>query len=313
MPAQVDSEFKLIEKAFRSKCRLTQPYTSISNGDDASVHALPAGMELAVSTDIFVAGIHWPEDFPLPDAGDRAVGAALSDLAAMGAEAAWVWLGVQAVSSADMVAVGRGVSKAVNRYQVELAGGDTTRAPVNAISVTVGGFLPAGEAMRRNAAEVGDDIWILGHSGSAAFGLDQWKRGVRSGIYVDRFRQVSPLLDEGRCLRQSGVRCCIDVSDGLLQDAGHCAGRSEVGMHLHLDAISDYHTLLKSVSVENAQDYVLSGGEDYGLLFTAPVSLRNNLHQSACRIGSCEPGNRVRVSLDDKPVRMNRKGWDHFA
>ncbi|MFQ5356346.1 MAG: thiamine-phosphate kinase [Mariprofundaceae bacterium] len=308
-----ESEFELIEKAFRSQCRFTHPYTRIPNGDDASVHCFSSDMELVVSTDCFVSGIHWPEDFPLPDAGDKAIGAALSDLAAMGAEAAWIWLGIQAVSSAEAVAVGQGVSIAVNRYQLELAGGDTTRSSVNAISVTVGGLVPVGTAMRRDTAKVGDDIWLLGNPGSASFGFDQWRRGIRDGIYIDRFRRALPLLHEGAGLRQAGVRCCIDVSDGLLQDAGHCAEKSGVGMHLRLDAIADYHLLLKSVPADEAQDYILTGGEDYALLFTAPVSLRPELHQFASQIGSCELGKGMRVSLDNKPVKLRRRGWDHFG
>ncbi len=313
MPEPAGSEFKLIEEAFRSQCRFKHPYTRISNGDDASVHCFPSVMELVVSTDCFVAGIHWPDDFPLPDAGEKAIGSALSDLAAMGAEAAWIWLGVQAVSPADAVAVGKGVSIATNRYQVELAGGDTTRSSVNAISVTVGGLVPEGKAMRRDAAEVGDDIWLIGNPGSASFGLNQWKRGIRDGVYIDRFRKVSPLLHEGIHLRQSGVHCCIDVSDGLLQDADHCAEKSGVGMHLRLDAIPDYHILLQSVPAEDARGFILAGGEDYALLFTAPISLRSELHQFASKVGSCELGNGVRVSLDNNPLQLKRRGWDHFS
>ena len=117
------SEFELIEQAFRRHSPPVHPMTRVANGDDASVHEVPLDMELVISTDTSVAGIHWPDNFPLDQAADRAVCAALSDLAAMGAEACWLWVSVLTKAAADAETMGIGVNAALNRYSVELAGG----------------------------------------------------------------------------------------------------------------------------------------------------------------------------------------------
>lgn len=314
MRLTASSETELIEKTFAGQCRYVHPYTRVPNGDDASIHNLPEGMELAVSTDCFVAGVHWPDDFSLVEAGERSLGAALSDMAAMGAETAWTWLTVHAASAADAEALGRGLTAAIQRYRLELAGGDTARSPTNAVSIVVAGLVPAGNAMCRDAAKAGDDLWLLGHLGHASLGLDLWKQGIHGGRFVSRFRKVSPLLSEGLQLRKVGIRCCIDISDGLLRDADHIAKKSGLAIHIWMDAIPDYHTLLESVNADRAQHYVLSGGEDYALLFTAPEGFRAKLRKlAACRIGICKEGHGVRVSLNDQPVQVREMGWDHFA
>jgi len=307
----MNAEFELIERVFRPG--FVHGCTSIANGDDASVHNIPEGMEVAVSTDHFVAGIHWPEDFPLVDAGARAVAAALSDMAAMGADPAWIWLGVQAVSVKAAETMGQGVIAAIGCYGLELAGGDTTRSPVNALGITVGGLLRQGSALRRDGSKVGDDVWLIGHSGYAALGLEQWRKGIRSGAYVGHFRKVVPLLAEGQRLLRLGVRCCIDVSDGLIQDAAHIARASRLALHLQVDCIPDLSTLAEIAGFETAQRFVLSGGEDYALLCTADPSLSEVLREFATCIGSCKEGSGVKASLNSRPLPINETGYEHFA
>jgi len=307
----MNAEFELIERVFRPG--FIHERTSISNGDDASVHNIPQGMELAISLDHFVAGIHWPEDFPLIDAGDRAIAAALSDMAAMGAEPAWIWLGVQAISIEAAEAMGNGAIAAMERYGLELAGGDTTRSSVNGLGVTVGGLVRQGLALRRDAAGAGDNVWLIGNSGYASLGLEQWRQGIRSGTYVDHFRKVVPLLDEGQRLLRLGVHCCIDVSDGLIQDASHIARASGLSLHLHVDSIPDLSLLAEITGFETARRLVLSGGEDYALLCTADPSLSGVLREFAICIGSCKEGSGVKVFLNSRPLLINETGYEHFA
>ncbi len=307
------SEFELIEQAFRRHSPPAHPMTRVANGDDASVHEIPPDMELVISTDTSVAGIHWPDDFPLDQAADRAVCAALSDLAAMGAEACWLWLSVLAKAAADAEIMGKGVNAALNRYSVELAGGDTVAAPVNALCLTVGGVLPKGAAMRRDSAKFGDDLWLCGMTGRSALGLRQWQEGQHDGRFVLDFCRVEPLLKEGIRLRELGVKCCIDVSDGLLQDAGHVARASGVGMSVNLESLPGWQEVISEVSYEQALSSVLAGGEDYALLFTVPVDLRSKLETLAERIGSCSQGSCVEVLHDGQAIQAPMKGFDHFG
>ncbi len=307
-------EFELIERAFRARAPVTHPWTRISNGDDASVHAGPDGMDIVVSTDTSVAGRHWPEDAPLDRAAARAVNAALSDLAAMGAEAAWCWLNVMAREAGEADVMGEGATRALAAARVELAGGDTVRAPMNALAVTVAGLVPEGRAMRRGEARAGDDLWLAGECGLAAWALAAWQAGRRDAE-ARRFLDVRPLLAEGVRVREAGVRCCIDVSDGLLADAGHVARASGVGLEIRLEDVSGFAWLGERVEEARAARLVLAGGEDYALLFAAPPELRERLAGLGSRVGACvaaHPG-RVRATLRGRPVACDVAGFRHFG
>lgn len=307
------SEFELIARVFRRGDAPVHPLTRIGNGDDASVHVLADGMELVVSTDVSVAGVHWPPDMPVDMAADRAVCAALSDLAAMGAEGCWAWVSVMAAGGDEVMAMGKGVNAALARYGMELAGGDTVHAGCNAIAVTVGGQLPAGSAMRRDAACAGDELWLCGRVGYAALGLACWRQGERDGPFVDAFARVRPLLETGVRLRGAGVRCCIDISDGLLQDASHIASASGIALDIQLQDYPGWQELCQRVDVRTAQDFVAGGGEDYALLFTAPAELQPQFVDFATRIGVCRKGSGVHLWYEGQKLEVTGKGYDHFA
>jgi len=306
-------EFELIEHAFRKRAPFVHALTRLPNGDDASIHTVPEGQELVISTDVSVAGKHWPEDFPLSDAACRAVNAAVSDLAAMGAVPAWVWLGIMATSSDDADRMGQGVAMALKSVSMELAGGDTVKSSVNALSVTVAGMLPQGSGMRRDTAHAGQDVWLCGHAGFSAYGLRQWRQGNREGSHVPYFRMVRPLLQEGTRLRELGVTCCIDVSDGLSADAGHVADTSGVAVHLCMEKVDDFVSLAREMDEQEAIRLVLGGGEDYSLLFTASAEQRESLETFACRIGACREGCGVHTTLHGQNIDMAHMGYDHFA
>jgi thiamine-monophosphate kinase len=309
----MESEFELIDQAFRAGKAFRWPGTEVPNGDDASVHACEPGMAWTVSTDMAVSGVHWPADFPLDQAADRAVCAALSDLAAMGAEARLVWVGAMAPDAAAVRMMAQGVRRAVERFGLELAGGDTVRAPLPGLNVTVAGMLPEASAMCRGAAETGDDVWLAGRVGFSAMGLERWLAGDRDPDLAAAFARVEPLLAIGMDIRELGVRCCIDISDGLAQDAGHVAAASGVQLHLDLEACEGWPELLTMCGEERAIALALAGGEDYALLFTAPAGLRKSLTGLAQRIGDCRAGRGVVVSLAGKPVALPAHGYDHFS
>jgi len=305
-------EFDLIQHAFRDGSPESRPDTSVSNGDDASVHSVATGMELVVSTDTSIAGVHWPHNFPLNRAADRAVCAALSDLAAMGAEACWGWVSVMSASGDDLTEIGKGVNAAFSRYGVELAGGDTTHAPVNALNITVAGLVPQGKAMRRNQANCGDDVWMVGKAGFSSLGLKQWLAEMEEGYFKQYFETVTPKLEQGIRLRELGVRCCIDVSDGVLQDAGHIAAASNVGMKLELTSFPGWQILCHKVGEKSAVQAAVGGGEDYSLIFTAPEGM-GWLDSFATCIGSCTAGEGVEICLDGENLEGLAAGYDHFA
>jgi len=305
-------EFDLITETFHSGIPIIDPGTTVGNGDDASVHQLPKGEELVVSTDMAVEGVHWPHDFPLHLAADKAVCAALSDLAAMGAEARWAWLAVACDSEEKFRAMGEGAHAALKRYWVELAGGDTVRAPQTSITVTVGGSLPKGTAMRRNQAQVGDGVWIIGKAGFASLGLKQWQAGMKEGYFKRYFEEVKPKLGHGVKLRELGVKCCIDISDGVLQDASHMALASSVGMTLELSDFFGWDVLCRKVDEKSAIRAVVSGGEDYALLFTAPPGM-GWLDSMATRVGVCTDDIDVEIQLNGNTLEGLTTGYDHFA
>ena len=288
------------------------PTRRSSDLDDASVHTIPDGMELVISTDASIRGVHWPEAFPLDLAADRAVCAALSDLAAMGAEACWAWVSVMAQTQDDLVELGKGVNAALSRYSVELSGGDTAYSSIDTLSITVGGLVPKGKAMRRNQAGKGDSVWVIGRSGFSARGLRQWRADMEEGYFKRYLEVIKPKLEQGVKLRELGIQCCIDVSDGLLQDASHLASDSKVGMKLELSKLPGWELLCHKVGETSAIHAAVSGGEDYALLFTAPEGM-GWLDSFATQIGVCTDGIDVEVQLNGTTLEGLAAGFDHFA
>lgn len=306
------SEFELIEQSFMDGAEYESPLTTLGNGDDASVHKVPKGMELVVSTDTSIAGVHWPEELPLQTAADRAVCSALSDLAAMGAQATWAWVSVMAPQSAMLGEIGAGVNAALSRYKVELAGGDTASASVVALNITVAGLLPAGSAMRRSKAKASDEVWMVGKAGFSSLGLKQWMAGMEEGYFKRYFEEITPKLEHGAKLRELGIRCCIDVSDGVVQDAGHIAEASKIGMELELSQFPGWEILTHKVGEEVAAKAVCTGGEDYALLFTAAHGM-SWLDAFATKIGRCSSEEGVVIQLNGKSLDIDVSGYNHFG
>lgn len=302
-------EFDLIDRCFAGRGGRPSAFTRLGIGDDASIHQPAAGMELVVSTDTSLAGVHWPTDLPLAVAADRAVCAALSDLAAMGADALCCWLNVMAVDAQSVAQMGDGATAALARFDVELVGGDTTRSPCDALAVTVAGQLPVGRAMRRSGAKMDDSIWLCGRVGFHASGLQQWLNNRKEGCFVECFTEITPMLTQGVRLRKQGVQCCMDISDGLLQDAAHLARASHVGMEIELSLLPDWSQLVDEIGEAQALQNAVHGGEDYALLFTAPASMR---FTDACMIGRCRELPGVSLTLGGKPVSLEKGGYDHF-
>src|SRR3954468_7194676 len=256
-------EFELIRRFFdRAPNRAL-----LGVGDDCALVRPDAGLELAITTDMLVEGRHF-----LPDAAPRALGhkslaVNLSDLAAMGAAPRWALLalGVPAAEPKWLEEFAAGLFALADRYGVELIGGDTTRSAQRTISIVALGEVPAGVAMYRSAAVPGDDIWVSGELGGAALALKhpQIKEAAQ------RLHEPEPRVELGERLRGL-AHAAIDVSDGLSGDLGHILERSEVGAVVDYPRIPRPGAFARLGDGELERDCVLSGGDDYELLFTAP-------------------------------------------
>ena len=246
----------------------------IGIGDDAAVCFVPEGMQLVISTDTLVAGVHFPEDTAPIDIGYKSLAVNLSDIAAMGAEPCWFSL---ALTVPDMhwdwlTQFSQGLLELAAEHKLQLIGGDTTRGPLS-ITITVHGLLPKGQARLRNMAKIGDDIWLTGSIGDAAAALKQWQsKQLQSMKLLHRLDRPTPRVQAGLAVREY-VHAMLDVSDGLAQDLGHILHSSNVGAEIELGRLPVSSSLLDFYPDDQQRwQLQLSGGDDYELCFTAPAS-----------------------------------------
>jgi thiamine-monophosphate kinase len=315
-------EFDLIAKHFT---RAT-PGAVLGVGDDCALLAPTPGMQLAVTSDMLLEGRHFsPQDGPA-GIGHKSLAVNLSDLAAMGATPRWATLSIALPEENDawLTAFARGFFRLADLHGIELVGGDTTRGTLT-ICITAMGEVPPGQGLRRDGAQVGDDIWVSGVLGSAAMAL-AYRQGRLFMEQIDAARVLpalylpTPRLALGIALR--GIASsAIDISDGLLGDLGHILERSQVGATLEFAALPTLPAVQGYLHEAVARDCVLAGGDDYELCFTAPPDRRDAVLAAAAsadiavtRIGriTAEPGLMV-VDADGQPLHFDKTGYDHFA
>ncbi len=317
-------EFDLIRRYFWDASSLRDDVVT-GIGDDCAVLAPPLGMELVVSTDTLVEGVHFPEGTHPSDVGYKALAVNLSDLAAMGADPAWFLLNLT-LPRADaewLSGFSKGLLQLARDYHIALVGGDTTRGPLS-VTITVHGFVPQGGAIRRRGARPGDVVYVTGFLGQAILGLKCWRREINlpgeflPGV-LDRFLRPAPRLDEARVLRGL-ASAAIDLSDGLAADLGHLLEASEVGARVWLERLP-VSPAYDSVFGSMGWDPVLAGGDDYELCFTLPPEQRRAFHgrfvDFSCgfaEIGEieAEPGLRL-IGAGGSPYALACPGYDHFA
>ncbi len=306
------SEFELIRKYFTRAPR----QAVLGVGDDCALVRVDASAELAVSTDMLVEGRHFAAGADARSVGHKALAVNLSDMAAMGATPRWATLAL-ALPRADerwLSAFARGLYALADRHEVDIVGGDTTRGPLT-ISITILGEVPAGLALFRAGARPGDDIWVSGALGGAAFALERRRPKAASM----RLHEPEPRVELGERLR--GIASsAIDVSDGFAQDLGHILEASSVGALVHYAQLPRDPALLHEDDARLAARCVLAGGDDYELVFTAPQGRRGEvevlsteLGLALSRVGSIQKGE-PRLQLlgaNGKPMVVPR-GFDHF-
>lgn len=316
------SEFDLIARFFTRPT----PNAVLGVGDDAALLAPAPGMELAVSTDMLVSGQHFFPDVDPYLLGHKTLAVNLSDLAAMGATPRWATLSL-ALPAAEvdwLELFSRGLFDMAARFEVSLVGGDTTRGPLN-MSVTILGEVPAGQALRRSGARVGDDIWVSGDLGSAALGLHYLLGEVELAdadeieTCLTRLHAPEPRVALGRALL-GAAHAAIDISDGLLADLGHILESSEHGAEIEFALLPAHPAVAERLPLALMQRCLLAGGDDYELCFTAAPDRAHVVLAAATaagvhvtRIGRItkELGLRL-LAADGSAMQIVDTGFDHF-
>lgn len=303
------TEFTLIYRYFSALGRGEGVHLSV--GDDCAILGLKPGERLATSVDTMVEGVHFPADTFPEDIGFRAVSVAASDLAAMGARplAMTLALTLPAADELWLHAFSQGIADAAAQYQLPLVGGDTTRGPLT-ITVQVLGALPPAQALLRGGASRGDELYVSGTLGDAAgalaFLFGDWRPSPEEAEYLlDRLNRPRARIELGRELLGKAT-AAIDISDGLLADAGHIAAAS--GIRLDIDPLLlPLSPVLKAhPSPEQARLWALTGGDDYELCFCLPPG---EAAPSGCtRIGRAVAGIGVDCGLDIDVAA----GYRHF-
>lgn len=314
------SEFDLIRRFFAA-VGATRDDVLLGVGDDCALVQVPEGEQLAVTVDTLVEGVHFLPGCDPESLGHKALAVNLSDLAAMGARPAWATLALT-LPAADpewLSGFSSGLGSLARRFAVQLIGGDTTSGPLG-ITVQVQGFVPAGEALRRDAAAAGDLIAVTGTLGDAGLALRQRQAGLPPGRLDRRLDRPTPRVEAGLALR--GIaRAAIDVSDGLLADLGHICRASGVGASLELSALPLSPQVQAQVKASGDWTLPLSSGDDYELCVTIPAShWKRAVEETAAagveltRIGVIETETGIRCrNGKGVMVEAGNAGYQHFA
>jgi thiamine-monophosphate kinase len=327
------SEFSLIDRFFARRAA-ARPADAASGtlgiGDDCALLAPRAGEMLAISTDMLVEGRHFFADVDPEALGHKALAVNLSDLAAMGAQpqAFTLAFSLPKAEEAWLAAFSEGLFALAERYGCELIGGDTTGGPLN-LCITVFGSVPPRAALRRDAAQPGDDIWISGTLGDARAGLGvrrgEWSADASDTATFSRaLDRPEPRVALGLALR--GIaHAALDLSDGLVGDLLHILERSNLRATVDVDAVPR-SAALRRLAPEIQRRCTLAGGDDYELCFTAPPAARAAVEKAGqevgiqlTRIGTISAlesaADRPAIGWRDAagaPLTLTLQGFDHF-
>ena len=316
------SEFDLIARFFTRPT----PGAVLGVGDDCALLAPTPGMQLAVSSDMLLEGRHFsPQDSPA-GIGHKSLAVNLSDLAAMGATPRWVTLSIAlpGIDEAWLQAFARGFFRMADAHGLELVGGDTTRGALS-IAITVIGEVPPGQALQRNGAQAGDEVWVSGQLGSAALAL-AYRQGRLFMEQIDAAKVLPALyLPQPRVALGMALRgiahSAIDISDGLLADFGHILLASQVGATLEFARVPVAAVTQNYLENPVARECVLAGGDDYELCFTAAAAQHDAVLAAGAQadvavthIGhiTAQAGLRV-LDAQGELIVLDKTGYDHFA
>ncbi|MEX1194349.1 MAG: thiamine-phosphate kinase [Dehalococcoidia bacterium] len=314
-------EFALIERLTRLVGDEGSPDLIVGPGDDAAVWRV-GGEYLIATTDTMVEGVHFNRECSAwPDVGWKALATNVSDIAAMGGAPlfALVTLALPEDTPAEaMDSLYAGLGECARAYVVAVAGGDVARAPQVVITIAVTGRATLDDQgqpllLRRNTAQPGDVVAVTGTLGDSAAGLRRLQEGARQrDDLVSRHLRPTPRLALGQTAVREGVRCGIDVSDGLLQDIGHICEASEVGATLRAADIP-LSAQLRAAYPDDALELACTGGEDYELVLAGPREAIERVPDVTI-IGEILEGPPHVHLLDEngREIKFERAGWDAF-
>lgn len=321
------SEFELIQRYF-ARNQPTSSAVTLGIGDDAAILQLPVGELLVVSVDTMVAGTHFLADTPAELIAQRALGAAVSDLAAMAARPLWYTLALTLpdVSESWLEAFAVALAQRSAELGIILVGGDTTRGPLS-LTLTVQGSVQPGLALQRKGAQVGDIIAVTGTLGDSRAGLESLLHPQKATMadldwLRQRFYRPEPRLQLAQQLAPL-AHCAIDISDGLMADLGHLLQASQLGAELELTALP-LSPALKNFSQDQQRlrDWALSGGEDFELCLTIPAAnwaqaqaLAASLAIPLTDVGRIIAAPTLCLLDEGQPVplsQVHQGGYDHF-
>jgi len=337
------TEFDLIRRYFTRAA----PGALLGVGDDAALLRVSEGNVLAVSTDMLVSGTHFLHDANPFMLGHKTLAVNLSDMAAMGATPRWATLAI-ALPSVDEVWLERfsaGFFALAQQYGMELVGGDTTRGPLN-LCVTIFGEVPEKQALRRGSAQISDEVWVSGTLGDAALALAHLQGRIT--LSAEEFNACAPALHQPQPRIELGLALrgiassAIDISDGLLGDLGHILDASQVAAEIDFELLPVSAVMRARLTplspplsggkpssspdkgrpggLKVFQQFVLSGGDDYELCFTAPAIRHADILGISARlalpltcIGKVVAGRGCVVDeASGNPIDMEASGYDHF-
>jgi thiamine-monophosphate kinase len=301
----------------------------IGIGDDAAAYFPDNEIQL-VTVDSLVQDVHFSLSYmSWQELGCKSIAVNLSDIAAMGGfpRYALVSLGLPPDTEVEnIIELYSGMFDIARKFGLAIVGGDTVSSLFVFVSVTVIGS--AGDRkrgmLRRSAAKPGDKIAVTNSLGASAGGLKMLQEGLKfAPKYAKQLRQAhllpNPRVNEGQILVAMGVKCGMDVSDGLIGDLAHICAESKVGARINVDLVP----VSPSVSAcfgESGLEMALTGGEDYELLFTAGPQIMNKVIKAmpcpVTVVGEITAENTGKVKLVDnsgKPFSINKTGWDHFS
>lgn len=314
------NEFGLIEY-LKQRNQVTRDDVLQGIGDDCARVLVPEGFELAITSDTLIEGVHFPLATSAHAIGFKALAVNLSDLAAMGAQPAWVTLALS-MPSVDVDWLQRfaeGFFTLAETLNIQLIGGDTTQGPLT-ITIQAHGYIPKGQALTRSGARPGDYICVTGTLGEAGLELLKLGGAPQKQTPVNRLNYPEPRIAAGMALR--GIAsAAIDISDGLIADLGHILEASGVGARLTLEEIPLSKTMREDQDPARMLELALTAGDDYELCFTIPESqieavnaLQYQLNLPIKHVGNIQsqPGMRIHRQ-DGVPLEISSGGFSHFS
>ncbi len=313
------SEWAVID-ALRTRFAPQRRDTVLGIGDDAAI--VEAGGRLAVCTDTLVANVHFPKATPPADIGFKLIAVNLSDLAAMGAEPAWVTvsLTLPEYDEAWFAQFADGAAGICDEFDIDVIGGDTTQGSL-AVSATLIGRCHQDGFLSRSGAKAGDHVMVTGTIGDASAGLHAFQsvdRGEDPDFLIQRLHRPSARLEAGR--KAVGVaNACIDISDGLLQDLNHILMQSQVGAVVDLSQLPTSGALDRYASGSERTAYQCRGGDDYELIFSVPPERVEAFRAALMPLPVAVVGRIVAapgielIDAQGLPVEIDAGGYTHFS